>query len=184
MTSMSSGLPAPVPLSLRGNPIPAGLDEALIRRVVFGFYDRVRRDDVLGPIFNTRIAAGAWPSHLEKMCDFWSSVLLKTDRYAGRPLLPHLAMDEIAEDTFDRWLSLFDQTVETECDRASAALFSNFALRISRSFRMALAFHRGQSDPDLPQLARAPRRRDRAAGREAVSSADDAALAPAGEPRQ
>jgi hemoglobin len=139
--------------------VPASLDEALIRRVVFGFYDKVRADDVLGPIFDARIAADAWPAHLERMCDFWSSVLLRTERYAGRPLLPHLKIDEIADATFERWLGLFGQTLEEQCDPASAELFANYAHRIARSFSMALSFHRRESALDIPAVARTPRSR-------------------------
>jgi hemoglobin len=134
-----------IPLTRKGVPIPAALDEALIRRVVFGFYAKVRVDDVLGPIFAARIADDAWPVHLRRMCDFWSSILLRTDRYAGRPLLPHLAINEIEDGTFDRWLSLFGRTVEEECDPDSGEPFLELADRIARSFRMAIAFHRGES---------------------------------------
>src|SRR5690606_40895496 len=48
-----------------------GIDETMVARLVHGFYDRVRADEVLAPIFNARIAD--WGPHLERMCDFWSS---------------------------------------------------------------------------------------------------------------
>src|SRR5690606_1152406 len=66
------------------------VNEDSIRRLVHEFYDAVRRDDVIGPIFLARIAPGRWPFHLNRMCDFWSSVLLRTGRYQGQPLPPHL----------------------------------------------------------------------------------------------
>jgi hemoglobin len=141
-------------------PSSANIDEALIREVVFGFYGRVREDDVLGPIFSARIAEDAWPAHLERMCDFWSSVLLRTARYGGQPLRPHLGIDEISDSTFERWLGLFGQTVEAVCDPVSAEAFLQMAERIARSFRMAIAFHRGETPGDWPKL-----RRDAAAPR-------------------
>src|SRR5690606_24221913 len=89
-----------------GQPLPAILDEGMIRTVVHGFYDNIRHDDLLGPVFNTRIAPDAWPHHLSKMCDFWSSTLLRSGRYEGRPLPHHLAIPELGEQHFRRWLTL------------------------------------------------------------------------------
>jgi hemoglobin len=152
------------PLASEGTPVPDALDDALIRRVVDEFYNEVRRDEVLGPIFNRRIAPGDWPRHLEKMCDFWSSVLLRTGRYAGQPLRPHLEMDEIEDGTFERWLGLFRKTVDGECGPDTAARFMEMAQRIARSFRLALAFHRGETPPDWPRIRHAPARRRAAPG--------------------
>ena len=39
-----------------------------LKILVDAFYDRVRKDDEIGPIFNQIIAD--WPSHLEKITDF------------------------------------------------------------------------------------------------------------------
>ena len=39
-----------------------------------GFYAAVRRDDVLGPIFDQHVKN--WDAHLPTMVDFWSSALL------------------------------------------------------------------------------------------------------------
>ena len=64
-----------------------GLDEDVLRDLVHSFYDKVRRDAVLGPIFAARIAD--WGPHLERMVTFWSSVALMTGRYHGRPVPAH-----------------------------------------------------------------------------------------------
>jgi hemoglobin len=125
-----------------GVPLPAMLDEDMVKAVVHGFYDEIRRDDLLGPIFSGVIAPERWPQHLAKMCDFWSATLLRTSRYDGRPLPPHLAISELGEQHFRRWLQLFRATVRRICPPEVAQLFMNRALRISHSFRMAIAFHR------------------------------------------
>jgi hemoglobin len=52
-----------------------GLDDALLTRLVHGFYDRIRRDALLGPTFAERISD--WEPHLERMVEFWSSVALE-----------------------------------------------------------------------------------------------------------
>lgn len=126
-----------------GVPLPEILDERMIHDVVHGFYAEIRNDDLLGPIFNRAINPEAWPRHLAKMCDFWSATLLRTGRYDGRPLPPHLAIPGLGEAHFRRWLTLFRATVDRLCPRDVAALFMDRALRIAHSFRLAVAFSRG-----------------------------------------
>lgn len=128
-----------------GVPLPDMLDEDMVRSVVHGFYDAIRNDDLLGPVFANQIADDAWPLHLAKMCDFWSAALLRTDRYEGRPLPPHLAIPGLDERHFRRWLQLFRLTVRLICPTEVAALFMSRALRIAHSFRLAIAFHRSES---------------------------------------
>lgn len=137
-----------------GVPLPSMLDERMVRDVVYGFYDKIRADELLGPIFNGAIADEEWPHHLAKMCDFWSATLLRTSRYQGRPLPPHLALPGIGEEHFRRWLTLFKATVQQLCPPPVAALFFERALRIAHSFRLAIAFNRGEDTMDVrPILA-------------------------------
>lgn len=149
-----------------GKPLPEVLDEAMIRAVVHGFYDRVREDALLGPVFNSRIAADDWPHHLQRMCDFWSATLLRTSRYQGRPLPPHLAIAEIEKRHFECWLRLFAETVEALCPKEVASLFLERAMRIAHSFRLAISFHRGEDTTGLCPIRHADigRPEDQAAG--------------------
>lgn len=124
--------------------IPDGLDEALIRRVVFGFYDQVRADAILAPVFDRVIAPDAWPHHLETMCDFWSSVLMRTGRYHGRPMPKHLALPDLTDAHFQRWLSLFRTTVRDLCAPAVADRFLDRALNIAQAFRLQIALRDGR----------------------------------------
>ncbi len=137
-----------------GKLLPEVLDEAMIHAVVHGFYDEIRKDDLLGPVFNGVIAPADWPEHLAKMCDFWSSTLLRTGRYEGRPLPPHLAIPELEEEHFHRWLTLFRATVERLCPPEVADLFLDRALRIAHSFRLAIAFHRGDNTVTVAPISR------------------------------
>lgn len=139
------GRPAPQrTIVVDGRPLPDVLDEAMISAVVHGFYDAIRADDLLGPIFNAAIAPDDWPRHLARMCDFWSATLLRTGRYDGRPLPPHLAIPGLGEAHFRRWLSLFRATVTRLCPDEVARLFMDRALRIAHSFRLAIAFSRDE----------------------------------------
>lgn len=150
------GRPAPErTVVIDGKPLPDVLDEAMIHAIVHGFYDRIRRDELLGPIFNRVIAPEDWPVHLAKMCDFWSATLLRTARYDGRPLPPHLAIPELEEAHFHRWLTLFRETVERLCPPEVAELFLDRGIRIAHSFRLAIAFHRGEDSMRIVPISKA-----------------------------
>jgi len=84
-------------------------------RLVDSFYDRVRADDLLGPIFDT-VARTDWAVHLPKMYDFWETVLFGTPAYHGQPLGVHLALAQrvaLGETEFQRWLALFMANVDS-----------------------------------------------------------------------
>jgi hemoglobin len=117
-----------------------GIDEELIHRLVHTFYSRVRKDTVLAPVFDSYI--NDWDAHLEKMCAFWSSVALLTGRYHGRPMEKHLPLPIDAHD-FDRWLSLFEDTVKLLCEPDAADHFIERARRIAESLEMGIASQAG-----------------------------------------
>ena len=121
------------------------LDEAMIRALVHGFYDRVRADGELGPIFARAITD--WDPHLATMCDFWSSVMLTTGRYHGRPMVAHMKHKEIRPQHFTRWLALFRQTAEELCPPEIAARFVDKAENIARSLQLGLFFRPGAMAP-------------------------------------
>jgi hemoglobin len=112
-----------------------GLDEAILQRLVYRFYDRVRGDPVLGPVFDARISD--WPSHLARMVAFWSSVALITGRYHGAPMPAHAALP-VTWTHFDRWLHLFGLTATEVCPPAGAAHVIERAGRIARSLHLAV----------------------------------------------
>jgi hemoglobin len=127
-----------------GRLIPDGLDESMVRSVVDEFYRRARLDDVVGPIFNRVIPDEDWPAHLDKIASFWSSMLLGTGTYSGRPMPKHLEIYDLGDQHFERWLALFKETVDLVCPPAVAALFVDRAERVAHSLRLGLAQYRGQ----------------------------------------
>ena len=118
-----------------------GLDEAILRNLVHRFYDKVRADEVLGPIFAERITD--WGPHLERMVAFWSSVALMTGRYHGAPMPKHLPLP-VEREHFDRWLDLFRQTAQEVCPPAGAAWVIERAERIASSIHMNILDARGR----------------------------------------
>ncbi|MGV8839241.1 MAG: group III truncated hemoglobin [Bauldia sp.] len=143
-------------LTRSGNSIPEGLDEAMVRAVVDEFYRKARLDPVIGPVFDRVIEDDAWPAHLDKITDFWSSMLLGSGRYQGRPMPKHLAIGELAEAHFERWLALFRQTVEAICPPHVAALFVDRAERVGNNFRYAMAVREGRDTRTLMPMKAGP----------------------------
>lgn len=113
-----------------------GIDEAMIERLVRGFYDRVRDDALIGPVFAARIVD--WEPHLRQMFDFWSSVALMSGRYHGQPMRKHLMLP-VDGRHFDRWLALFEATAADLCPPRAAAHFIERARRIAESIEMGVA---------------------------------------------
>lgn len=84
--------------------------EADVRQLVHAFYDKVRHDGLLAPVFEP-IIGDNWYHHLERMTDFWSTLLLYTRKFIDDPLTKHLPLN-IQKEHFDRWLQLFGETID------------------------------------------------------------------------
>ncbi len=123
-----------------------GLDaitEERLRELVHLFYGRVRQDDLIGPVFNAAI--DDWPEHLDRLQAFWSSVMLTSGRYKGRPLPAHVKHgDSIRQASFERWLELWRQATEDVLPPAAAAAMQEKAERIAESLSLGIAFARGE----------------------------------------
>lgn len=113
-----------------------GIDEPMIARLVDAFYDRVRDDPMLGPVFADRISN--WVTHLQQRRLFWSSVALMSGAYHGRPMPKHLPLPVDARH-FDRWLELFEITAAEICPPAAASHFVERARRIAESLELGIA---------------------------------------------
>ncbi len=125
------------------------LSEADIRKLVLAFYAQVREDELLAPVFATKIDADQWPKHMDHICDFWSSVLLKTQRFQGNPMAKHAQINGLTPALFTRWLDLFQKTAEDILSPDQAQHVSKTAHRIGQSLQMGLAFHHEKSgEPD------------------------------------
>lgn len=101
------------------------------------FYAKLRANERLGPIF-TREISGDWEPHLEKMTDFWCSVILKSGDYQGRPVPAHLKLKDVTEHDFEIWLGIFGQTAGELFSPDTAAVFVERAERIAKSLKLAM----------------------------------------------
>jgi hemoglobin len=112
--------------------------EADIKLLVDSFYERVNADALLAPVFND-FAGVNWASHLPTMYTFWSSVLLGTASYHGRPFPKHLALP-VGREHFDRWLEIFTGTVDAlfEGEKAEEAKMRGYSIAQVFQYRMGL----------------------------------------------
>jgi hemoglobin len=85
-----------------------------IAEMVRRFYADVAQDDLLGPMFND-VARVDWSEHLPKLAAFWCRALLGQPGYQGNPFRAHAlvhARQPFTAAHFERWLTLFDETLE------------------------------------------------------------------------
>ncbi len=108
--------------------------EEEITTLVHQFYAKVRRDPELGPIFNGHI--DDWPHHLQKLCDFWSGVVLRTGRFSGAPMPKHAALSGLRADLFHQWLALWRETAAAQPNQNMARVVVSAAERIAQSLWM------------------------------------------------
>jgi hemoglobin len=80
-----------------------------IKLFVNTFYEKVRTNELIGPVFNA-VIGDKWPIHLEKMYTFWQTILFNDRTYFGRPFPPHAKLP-ISAEHFETWKELFNETV-------------------------------------------------------------------------
>lgn len=115
-----------------------------IKKMVDVFYGKVRKDNLIGPIFNNAIQ-NHWSEHLEKLYLFWQSRLFGDPVYDGFPFPPHAQLP-IDKDHFDRWLTLFTGTVDSLFVGPIANEAKARAYKIANVFQDKLAYIRNKSN--------------------------------------
>lgn len=112
-----------------------GIDERVIQNLVDDFYEKIRLDPDLAPIFAARVTD--WSAHLQTMYDFWSGVALMTGRYKGKPVQKHAPMP-LRPTHFVRWLQLFRESAIAVCMPTAAAFFISRAERVAESLQIGM----------------------------------------------
>lgn len=94
--------------------------------LVSTFYAKVRANEKIGYVFNEIIED--WPSHLEKLTDFWETNLFFVNKFRGNPMKAHVEVDQHFNNTieqahFGEWLNMWFETIDNlfEGDRANIA---------------------------------------------------------------
>ena len=128
--------------SYRGSSrVSDAVDATVIRAVVEHFYDVVRADSLLGPVFEAHVSD--WTPHLDTMCRFWLFVLQGEGRYEGNPFEKHKGVPEITAEHFAHWLELFSGILAEHCSADDASAWELTARRMG----FAMASRMGLGEP-------------------------------------
>ncbi|MFK7741445.1 MAG: group III truncated hemoglobin [Planctomycetota bacterium] len=123
--------------------LKAQLRDEHIETLVHRFYERVAQDELLAPVFASRIEAEEWPPHLEKMVRFWSTILRGTgttgdpQHYNGNPMIVHHGLAGITPAHFARWLELFREVADEHLPRVLANSILHRAVRMGANLQKA-----------------------------------------------
>lgn len=123
------------------------ITEKHIKQLVDFFYGKIAKDKDLGPIFAGVIGNGpdAWQPHLNTMYTFWSSMLLGTGKYNGRPMPKHMALPPFDIALFDRWLGLFSETAHEVFTDEIADIFVTRSEIIAANLKRGVTYAWGQN---------------------------------------
>jgi hemoglobin len=102
------------------------------------FYADVRQHNEIGPIFRAQITD--WPSHLEKIADFWSGATGGPARYAGPMPQRHFPLG-LEENHFEAWLDLWRRHCRAHLGAAEATEMIRLAEMIGVRLRALVAEH-------------------------------------------
>ena len=103
-----------------------------ITQLVTQFYDDVRADPLLGPTFET-VLGSRWASHLPRMVEFWSTVMLGSRSFSGNVFAKHMAVPGVTARHFERWLHLWALHTQTMFDGPQARHMQKVASDIARN---------------------------------------------------
>lgn len=126
------------------------ITEAQIDALVAEFYDRVRRDPEIGPIFLRAIGKDGevWRHHEAKIASFWRNAMGMDRSFSGNPMLKHLANSEIQPEHFPIWLKIFEDSASCVLPKDSALGIVNLANRIGSSLQFGLVqFRKPEEGP-------------------------------------
>jgi hemoglobin len=104
-----------------------------IIRLVDAFYDKVKKDEVIGYFFNS-IEHTDWEKHLPVMYDFWENVLFYTGKYSGNPMEVHSRLHSKSPmnmQHFIHWTQLFKETADEMFEGQNTELIKQRAVSIA-----------------------------------------------------
>ncbi|MFO7721203.1 MAG: group III truncated hemoglobin [Gillisia sp.] len=118
-----------------------------VKQLVDTFYDKVREDELLNPIFNN-VIKGNWQEHLEKMYKFWQTILLEEHTYFGSPFVPHAKLP-VEKEHFDRWLKLFFSNIDDQFEGEKAEEAKWRGQKMAEMFQMKIEMYKNTNSSPL-----------------------------------
>ena len=121
------------------------VDRNDIALLVRTFYAKIRKDAVLGPIFNQIVTD--WEPHLELLTDFWETQLFLKRKYFGNPVTAHQEVDDkmqhtITPEHFGLWMNLWFATIDELFKGETAYIAKNRAQKMSTMLYLKIYEHR------------------------------------------
>lgn len=102
--------------------------KANLRTLVIQFYTKVLKDELIGPVFINKLGpdlvGSTWGPHLDTITEFWASFTTDNSNYRGSPFAPHMQLNGLTREMFERWLELFHETLD-----------SNYEAHLSRQLK-------------------------------------------------
>lgn len=114
-----------------------------IKELVDIFYGKIQEDTLLGNIFNG-IIKDNWPAHLQKMYGFWQTILLDVRKYSGSPFNPHANLP-VEKEHFDRWLMLFNSTIDENFKGEKADEAKWRAQKMAEMFHFKIEYYKNNT---------------------------------------
>ncbi len=124
-------------------------DKKDVQLFVDAFYEKVRIDELIGPVFAAIIPNDNWGPHLERMYSFWNTVLFTVKDYHGNPFSKHRPLP-IEKVHFDRWIELFSKTIDTHFEGPIADDAKNRAIKMGQLFLSKLEYLR--DNPEVKNI--------------------------------
>lgn len=118
-------------------------------RLVRAFYTSALSDPIIGFIF-TDVAHLDLDAHVPRIASFWETVLLGARSYNGGAFAPHARLDArvpLRAGHFERWLWLWETTVDEQFAGPRAQLAKLHARRVARAFLTRLQARRAARSP-------------------------------------
>jgi hemoglobin len=109
-----------------------------IHQLVTHFYAEVAADTVLGPIFND-VAKVDWEHHIPLLCQFWNSIMLKSNEYHGGAYMKHVLLGQkvkLSAAHFSRWLEIFSEQAYMHLPEQAAGIITERASLIADSLML------------------------------------------------
>jgi hemoglobin len=122
-------------------------------QLVRDFYGRAFADPIIGFLF-TDVAQLDLEAHVPRITSFWETILLGSQTYRGGAFAPHAALHAkvpLRKGHFERWVWLWEQTVDDHFAGERAELAKLHARRVAVAFQARLSGRPGSS-PSLDQL--------------------------------
>jgi hemoglobin len=122
-------------------------------RLVRAFYTRALKDPIIGFIF-TDVAHLDVDAHVPRIASFWETVLLGARSYSGGAFRPHADLNDrvrLLGGHFERWLWLWEQTIDELFAGPRASAAKAHARRVARAFSERLG-GRGPAPGEADEL--------------------------------